>query len=470
MNGKAREGKRGFSPGASPIAKAAAWVSCAALGLSSHAVGAATLLPLLANGPSSNRVDVVFLSEGYTSTQNAKFLSDTTNALNLLLSQEPFNQYRGSFNAFAIFVASNQSGSDHGTSKVDTYFNSSYDPVSDYIITIPTSSLGQGRVDALIQSLIPESDLEVLLVNDPNPGGSDGFGQTVISSAAPGSNDILLHEIGHVFAGLGDEYETPYPGFPDVEEPNTTRETARDRIKWKAWINPGTPVPTPETFDFMDVVGLFEGAHYHSTGWYRPKLDCRMNHPAVPAFCEVCREALVLSVLKWARPIDGVNPKESFISVTAGQTVSFQLNLLQPAAHALYLQWYENGAILPGQTSPSLTLPTASFLPGTNFVSVVTRDPTDMVRTDPLGLTSQTHSWTVRVNATPQVRLDSPGFDAGGSFFFRISGPANTRVIVQRSTTLLGWANVDTNILVQGQLWFTNSGAQPSGFFRASVQ
>ena len=81
---------------------------------------------ILTNGPVSNRLNIVVLSEGYTSSQLAQFFVDATNAVNAVLSHSPYQEYRSYFNAFAIKVASNQSGSDHPASGVtkDTYFNS----------------------------------------------------------------------------------------------------------------------------------------------------------------------------------------------------------------------------------------------------------------------------------------------------------------------------------------------------------
>jgi len=186
-------------------------------------------------------------------------------------------------NAFAISVASAQSGSDHPSypSFRDTYFNSTYDPVSDRLITIPTNSTGQGKVDTLLQSFMPQYHLSILLVNDLVYGGSDGIDKTAIASTGFSSFEALTHETGHVLANLGDEYTNAYPGFPDTEEPNTTRETRRDFIKWKNWISTDTPVPTPATGAYSGIIGLFNGAHYHTTNWYRPKLDCAMNHYGV---------------------------------------------------------------------------------------------------------------------------------------------------------------------------------------------
>ena len=121
---------------------------------------------ILSNGPVSNRLNIVVLSEGYTTTQLAQFSVDATNSVRALLSHPPYQEYSNYFNAFAIKVASIQSGSDHpvGSSYRDTYFNSTYDPVSDYLITIPADSTGQGKVDALLQTLRPNCQLQVLQI------------------------------------------------------------------------------------------------------------------------------------------------------------------------------------------------------------------------------------------------------------------------------------------------------------------
>src|SRR5436190_20041634 len=139
---------------------------------------------ILTNGPSSNRLNIVVLSEGYTSTQLTQFLVDSTNAINTLLSHQPYQEYRNYINAFAIKVASNQSGSDHPSYPLfkDTYFNSTYDAAADLLITIPTNGTGQGRVDALLQTFMPKCHLSILLVNDTVSGGSDGFDKTAIVS------------------------------------------------------------------------------------------------------------------------------------------------------------------------------------------------------------------------------------------------------------------------------------------------
>ena len=360
--------------------------------------GQPSMTTIMANGPVSNRLNIVFFSEGYTNHQMGEFLAAATNAANALLvgpnsSEPPYVEYRSCFNAYAIFVASPQSGSSHQGLARNTYFGSTYDS-DDRLITMPPS--GQAKVNALLRTFLPRCRLPVLLVNDPVPGGSDGFDQTAIASVGPVTGEtmqILTHETGHVLANLGDEYTNAHPGFPNLEEPNTTRQTNGALIKWKVWMDPSTPVPTPPTASYTGVIGLFQGAHYQVSGWYRPKYDCAMNHLGVP-FCDVCQETLVKAIYQNVRPVDSFTPGNLRISLSATQGAAFTLNVLQPATHNLSAQWFVDGVPVAGANSFVFTGPPA-LNSGGHFVSARVQDTTALVRNDPTGLLSQTVTWTV---------------------------------------------------------------------------
>ncbi len=433
-----------------------------------EARGQTNFQTLVTNGPASNRLNVVFLAEGYTSGQFGKFFTDATITANFFLAAAPFADYSPYINFFAIAVASVQSGSDHPTwpQSVNTYFNSSYDASSDTRITIPAGATGQGKVDALLNTFMPGANLAILLVNDNTPGGSDGGGRTAITATAANSLSVIpVHEAGHVLAGLGDEYSYPYPGYPDTEEPNTTRETNRAAIKWNAWIAPSTPVPTPPIYD--NLVGLFEGAHYHATGWYRPKLNCRMGS-FFGSFCEVCSEALVLSIYRKVRPLDAFAPVTTNLSVTSPQPLNFTLTALVPATHALNIQWLTNGTPVPGATNSLFSILPAALGQGTKTVSGRITDPTPLVRTDTSNLLSQTLTWVLTVNV-PQLQLSAPRWLGGGRFTFRVTGVAPQGFSIGASTNLIHWLSLTTNSLVNGQFDYTNSQGTnfPFRFFRA---
>jgi IgA Peptidase M64/Secretion system C-terminal sorting domain len=361
----------------------------------------ATIQPLLNNGATAKRINIVILSEGYTSPELSKYWSDANTMLHKLLETPPFKEYNGYFNAFAIAVASNESGADHPSRNLfrNTFFHSTYDSFGiQRLITI--TAAGRARVDSLLQLLMPEYDLVIMIVNDPEYGGSGGFpAVTSINTNAP---EIVVHELGHSFAGLGDEYADPYPGYPDNEEPNTTRETRRNSIKWREWILDGTPIQTPNSPQYAAVIGLFEGAHYHDTGWFRPKRDCKMRVLGVD-FCEVCAEALVKSEYELIPPIESFSPAATNIAFVGAESISLSIVPLQPSKHALSIQWHVDGTAVNGATSPSFLVSATALGNGRHEVKVKVVDNTNLVRNDPARLLSDSTSWTITVSTVTAV-------------------------------------------------------------------
>lgn len=362
----------------------------------------ATIQTLLNNGATAKRINIVIFSEGYTSQQLSQYLTDASTLLNKLLNSQPLKEYGSYFNAFAISVASKEAGSDHPSRNFfrDTFFNSTYDSFGiQRLVTI--AGAGRTRVDSLLQLLMPEYDIVLMIVNDPQYGGSGGFPAiTSVNTSAP---EIVVHELGHSFAGLGDEYSDPYPGFPDVEEPNTTQETRRDFIKWRAWILNTTPIPTPPISpQYAAVIGLFEGAHYHETGWFRPKLDCKMRALGVD-FCEVCIETLVKSKYALIPPIESFSPAATNIALVGTESVSLGIVPLQPATHALSMQWHVNGTAVSGATSPIFLVTAPALGNGIHQVKVKAVDNTNMVRNDPAKLLSDSTSWRITVSGVTEV-------------------------------------------------------------------
>ncbi len=111
---------------------------------------------------------------------------------------------------------------------------------------------------------------------------------------------VFIHEFGHGFAGLGDEYYTSsvaysdfYPRGVEPWEPNVSAALkGPERVKWKALLTPDIPLPTPEKEEFGDKVGVFEGAGYSAKGLFRPALDCKMFSKKRKDFCPVCMAAV----------------------------------------------------------------------------------------------------------------------------------------------------------------------------------
>ena len=448
------------------------------------ALAQGTLTPLLTSGPVSNRVNLVVLSEGYTSAQLDRFLVDATNLVGSLLDTMPWREYRGYVNAYAISVASAESGSDHpltGGPYRNTYFNSAYEHY-DYIITIPPNGLdasyanGRGKVDALITNLMPQADIVMLLVNDLVPGGSSGIGgpngasnrQPIISALNQGDyyKEIPSHEAGHFFAGLVDEYTSAYPGYNPVEAPNSTKVTNRDSIKWKAWIDPTTPVPTPDSPAYDGLVGLFDGAQYQNAGWYRPMRDCKMRTLGMD-FCEICSEQIVKTIYQVVRPIDSVSPAASSVSVFGSQPISFTVATPQPHTPTLIAEWYTNNVAVHGATNMTFLLQPGQLGNGIHSVRAIVRDTTSLVRNDPTRLLCATNTWSATVSLN-DLRLTDPHYLSGGRFRLTVTGVAPQGFVILASTNLTNWVKLTTNSLAEGKYDYTNGalGSTPFRYYR----
>jgi hypothetical protein len=240
---------------------------------------------------------------------------------------------------------------------------------------------------------MPEYDLVILVVNDSQFGGSGGI--PAITSTHPGAPEIVVHELGHSFAGLGDEYSTPFPGYPEIEEPNTTRETRRDFIKWRPWILDSTPIPTPPiAAQYAAAIGLFEGAHYHATGWFRPKLNCKMRTYGAD-FCEVCAESLIKSQYELISPIESFSPQAKAITLNDADSASFTVVPMQPATHDLSIQWFVDGKPVSNATSAEVRVFAEELGEGAHQVKVKVFDNTALVRNDPFQVLSDSTIWTI---------------------------------------------------------------------------
>ena len=440
---------------------------CLVLGLSTSSFAQGTLYTLLTNGPTAKRINVVVLAEGYTTNQLGQFLSDATNAVNNLLTAAPYQEYKNYFNGFAIFVASVESGSDHpisGTFK-NTYFNSTFDSYGNAnFLTIPPNdwngvyAQGQGKVDSLLAALMPEHDLTVMVVNDLEYGGSGDSSSgiaTLITSVSLFAPEIVVHESGHAFGTLADEYTDAYPGFVPVEKPNATTNANRATLKWTSWILGSTPLPTPPDPTNAAVVGLFQGAEYQTTGWYRPKLDCKMNHLFVN-FCEVCAEQLVKSIYTLVRPVDSFLPATTNFTIYSTQAVAFSVTPLQPLTHNLSVQWFTNGSAIAGATNSAFSLVPGSLGNGLHTLKSVVSDPTALVKSDPAGLLKATNIWNLTLSLN-DLALVSAQYLASNRFRLTVTGTAPAGFVIQASTNFVTWTPLTTNSLSGGKFDYTNS-------------
>ena len=297
-------------------------------------------IPIRVNGPSADKVDLLVMGDGYTAADMKKFEADVRRLTDYLFTVSPFKERAKDFNVWALAVPTSTSGVSrpstgaHNPSALGTR----YDIFGSerYVLTLDNRALRD------IAQHAPYEFIEILVNNDTYGGGGI-FGQ--FSTAAAG-NDwasyLFVHEFGHHFAGLADEYYTSpvayaaAAGRPEPWEPNVTALRDPANIKWKKYVKAGTALPTPwpkaqyeensrayqkrraalreanrpesemsslfkEDLTYTrnlfgkakhrHDVGAFEGANYEATGYYRSQMQCLMFDRS-DQFCNVCSDGI----------------------------------------------------------------------------------------------------------------------------------------------------------------------------------
>jgi hypothetical protein len=253
------------------------------------------------NGSPANHVDIAFIAEGYTSIEMDKFRSDAARMADYFLKTAPYHEFASRFNFYAIEAPSVESGVTIPGKDiwVNTNMHSSFYTfnMDRYLTTSDTKTIYD------LAAVVP-CDMIFILVNSKRYGGGgfyNHYGQSTVDHNL--SEIVAIHEFGHQFAGLADEYYTSEVTYSDFYnlcfepwEPNITTNVNFSK-KWQNLITPGTPIPTPRDEKFKTTTGMFEGGGYLSKGIYSPKMDCRMKSNDAPSFCPACQEAIRKMIL-----------------------------------------------------------------------------------------------------------------------------------------------------------------------------
>ena len=304
---------------------------------------------VMQNGDPSEKVDLLLLGDGYTAAEMDKWHKDAKRLTDTLFAVSPFRERKSSFNVWAIDVPADESGITRPSDGVwkRSPLRATYDAFGSerYVLAFDNKRLRD------IAAAAPYDVMEIV-VNDRKYGGGGIFNLYATVSADNASTPyVFVHEFGHHFAGLADEYYTSDVSYeastarPEPWEPNATADPSGS--KWKELIEPGTPLPTPwakadyEAFEKsiqaerrqiraqkrpeseMEALfarelsktvpmlaggewghrtGTFEGAMYEAKGYYRPQADCIMFTRNMAGFCRVCRRAIERVIDLYGRP------------------------------------------------------------------------------------------------------------------------------------------------------------------------
>ncbi len=250
----------------------------------------------LQQGDAAHKVDIVILPDGYTAEEMDLFKKDCDTFVSEMFKYDPYKQAKDKFNVRGVLAPSAQSGTDIPADTVwkQTLLNTRFYTFGSerYCMTTDYKSVRDVAANAPYDQIY-------ILVNTKKYGGGailNHYNVSVNSNKMAGL--IFIHELGHGFAGLADEYydsSTSYDGFynHNVEpwEPNITTFVDFDS-KWKHLLDKNTPIPTPSTPEWNGKMGVYEGGGYVAKGIYRPRQDCLMKTFNGTTFCDACKEAV----------------------------------------------------------------------------------------------------------------------------------------------------------------------------------
>lgn len=242
----------------------------------------------------SHCIHIAYLAEGYTEEEMDVFLKDVNIAVEALFAHDPFKSMRSRFNIVAVQAPSAESGTSEPSKGIwrNTALKSHFDTFysNRYLTTLHLKTMHDWLAGTPYEHII-------VLVNTSEYGGGGILNSYNLSMTHHEMfRPVVVHEFGHSFAGLADEYaydQEQIPMYPhDVEpwEPNITT-LADFSKKWQSMVAKGTPIPTPIKAG-KESAGLYEGAGYSLKGVYRAYPDCRMRTNENPEFCEVCKQAI----------------------------------------------------------------------------------------------------------------------------------------------------------------------------------
>ncbi len=309
-------------------------------------------------GSSSDRIDLVVFGDGYQAHEMSKYREDVLKVVSHFFSETPFLEYVDYFNIVAIEVPSNVSGAARDPNAlIDNYFGTTYNFADIDRLLVATRS---SRAQDILFDQYPLFDQAVLIANDDKYGGSGGWlATTSTNTHAP---EIALHEIGHSFANLADEYWAGQQFA--AERPNMTKERDRTLNRWSQWLG----------FSQVDIY-----PHAENTTWFRPHQNCKMR-VLNPPFCPVCREAIAKRIISLVNPVMAWAPVETSLQLT-DDTIQFALTLLTPQPNTLRAEWWLDGELIEASSS-SLALEAAGVTPGIHQLEVHISDTTALIRDD----------------------------------------------------------------------------------------
>jgi hypothetical protein len=320
---------------------------------------------LMYNGNTNKFINLVIMPDGYTSAELPKFKADATAFMNYFFTQSPFSNYKNYFNVYTVNIPSNQSGvihphtasdceNDVEVTNPDIYFKSTMDYAGIHRLIVADYSI----INTTLNDNFPQWDLVLILVNSTKYGGSGGTYSVASTDAS--AAQVAVHEIGHSFGNLRDEY---YPGASYmIEKANTSKESNSTLVRWKNWMG-------------INNTGIYQFSE--DATWYRPHQTCKMRYNGVP-FCSYCNELIIEKIHIITNAINSYTPTQNTITVTT-KKIPFTLTTLKPIPNTLKITWILDGSNCAKNTE-TLSLDSATLTNGVHTLVATVIDTTSAVK------------------------------------------------------------------------------------------
>jgi tetratricopeptide (TPR) repeat protein len=287
------------------------------------------------HGPSSNRVDIVLMGDGYELESLKAFAKLAEDIPPLFERQATFREYWNYLNFMRCDLLSAESGVDGFGREYDTALNASTgDTYAGHVV------IDRGRVAAMFAELPEHDDLAICYVKT----GVLGTGGSGVATIGGRSATTTIHEWGHAFGLLGDEYDTAQSAHQGAPRRSANVSDTGDPklVPWAHWLEAKHPG-----------VGVYEGAAARVKGaWRSTTTGCTMA--SSERFCVVCQEQLVLRIYDYVDPIDSVVPDPQPLRnkppiVMSAEGLTIDVHVMRPATHALEVTWW----VLPEARFPT---------------------------------------------------------------------------------------------------------------------
>jgi hypothetical protein len=387
---------------------------------------------ILKNGSPDNRIDIVILGDGYKASEiSSKFTSDAQNMVNYLfggsLLSEPFSEYAQYFNVHLIDIISNESGADNPSTgfKAETALDATYyfDGATERLLSINNDKADAALTSALSGSGIV-ADIRFVVVNDSKYGGAGGK-YAVYAGGNEFSLEVALHEVGHSYAGVADEYGGDPSVFNGAEPNGVNISKDGSGAKWEQWLGYNQPG--------VGKIGAYEGGGYFDKGIYRPSESSKMRDLGKP-FDAISREQFILKFYEDVDPLDTWTSNGGSLML---RDIT-DLSVSPISTDRINVDWYVEGVLTVTGRS-AVTIDDLKLTAGTHNVSAIAADKTDWVRLDRTSL-EQIISW--------QIELSNP--TNGNDRFALTSGNDNIDGLLGLDTASFGVARAQVNVSSNG--------------------